>query len=141
MSRWPRELAAWRTDPTHNHAPGGESVTQGAERSGVALERILDGLDSGLGPGFGDAGTRSPVLGYADQHVGGPGDMTDGVHEPWAVIVAHDGILRLVLMRLLDISLDHYWALPFALCGITVVEVRAGKARLRAHNLADHLPA
>ena len=41
VSRWPRELAAWRTDPTHHHAPGGESVTHGAERSGAALERIL----------------------------------------------------------------------------------------------------
>ncbi len=140
-SRWPRELAEWRTDPVHHHAPGGESVTDGARRSGDALGRILDDLGSGLGSGFGDAGSRSPVLGYADQHVGGPGDVTDGLQEPWAVVVAHDGILRLVLMRLLDVTLDHYWALPFALCGISVVELRAGRARLRAHNLTDHLPA
>lgn len=140
-ARWPRELAAWRTDPVHHHAPGGESVIDGARRSGHALQRILDDIGSGLGTGFGDAGSRSPVLGYADQHVGGPGDVAEGIQEPWVVVVAHDGILRLVLMRLLDISLDHYWALPFALCGISVVEVRAGRARLRAHNLADHLPA
>ena len=140
MSRWPRELAAWRTDPLHHHAPGGESLTDGSRRAGIALEGILADVGSGLGSGFGDAGARSPVLGYADHHVGGPGDISDGIHEPWTLVVAHDGILRLVLMRLLDISLDHYWALPFALCGITVVEVRAGRARLRAHNLADHLP-
>ena len=29
--------------------------------------------------------------------------------------------------------------LPFALCGITVVEIRNGRPRLRLHNATDHL--
>jgi broad specificity phosphatase PhoE len=53
--------------------------------------------------------------------------------------VAHDGILRLMLMRLLGVSADRYWAFPFGLCCVTVVELRGGIARLRAHNLAEHL--
>ncbi len=61
--------------------------------------------------------------------------------EPWSIVVAHDGILRLVLMHLLRLPIEHYWALPFGLCSITVVELRSGRARLRAHNLDDHLPA
>ncbi len=73
--------------------------------------------------------------------VGGPADGVDIEHEPWAIVVAHDGVLRLVLMYLLGVSLEHYWALPFGLCSITVVEVRSGRARLRAHNIGDHLPA
>ena len=80
------------------------------------------------------------MLGYADPAAGGPAGRP---RQPWSrgrVVVAHDGILRLVLMHLLRISLDHYWALPFGLCAVTVVEIRSGRARLRAHNLGDHLP-
>jgi broad specificity phosphatase PhoE len=60
-------------------------------------------------------------------------------HDPWSITVAHDGILRLILLRLLDLPLERYWSFPFALCGISVVELRAGRARLRAHNLEEHL--
>ncbi len=80
------------------------------------------------------------MLGYVDTTSGGPADPVEPLSEPWALVVAHDGILRLVLMELLEISLDHYWALPFGLCAVTVVEIRSGRARLRAHNLSDHLP-
>ena len=56
-------------------------------------------------------------------------------------MVAHDGVLRLALMHLLGLPIEHYWALPFGLCSVTVVELRSGRARLRAHNLGDHLTA
>jgi broad specificity phosphatase PhoE len=140
-ARWPMELAAWRTDPVRHHAPGGEALADAATRAGAAVERILGDLGSGLGAMPEGSVPRSPVLGYADPRVGGPGDVPDAEIEPWAIVVAHDGILRLVLMHLLGVSVEHYWALPFGLCSITVVELRAGRARLRAHNLADHLPA
>ena len=70
----------------------------------------------------------------------GPGAApTVDEHDPWSITVAHDGILRLVVLRLLDLPLERYWSFPFALCGITVIELRDGRARLRAHNLEAHL--
>jgi broad specificity phosphatase PhoE len=139
-ARWPAELAAWRTDPEHHHAPGGEPLQAADARAAGAVARILADLGSGLGPPPPGSVPRSPVLGYADPAVGGPGDVPDIEIEPWAIVAAHDGILRLVLMQLLRMSTEHYWALPFGLCSITIVELRSGRARLRAHNLADHLP-
>ena len=32
-----------------------------------------------------------------------------------------------------------FWTFSFALCGLTVVEFRGGRAVLRAHNLTEHL--
>jgi broad specificity phosphatase PhoE len=43
------------------------------------------------------------------------------------------------LLALLDLPLERFWTLPFALCGITVVEIRNGRPRLRLHNATDHL--
>jgi broad specificity phosphatase PhoE len=42
-------------------------------------------------------------------------------------------------MDLLGVPLERFWAFPFGLCSITIVELRNGIARLRAHNLSDHL--
>ena len=72
---------------------------------------------------------RSQVLGYADM----PAD------EPWSIIVGHDGVFKVALLALLDMPLARFWTLPFALCGITVVEIRNGRPRLRLHNATDHL--
>jgi len=55
------------------------------------------------------------------------------------VAVAHDGLLRLLLLDVLGLPRSAFWSFPFALCGVTIVELRSGVARLRAHNLADHL--
>ncbi|MFN8620454.1 MAG: histidine phosphatase family protein [Chloroflexota bacterium] len=134
-ARYATELAAWRRDPVHHHAPGGESLQEASVRAGRAAERLLDALRVAVEAVPPPAVPRPPtghVLGYAR-----PG--ADGEPWPWLVAVAHDGLLRLVLLDLLGVSLDAYWSFPFALCGVTIVEVRAGVARLRAHNLADHL--
>src|SRR5438552_1008955 len=90
------------------------------------LGRLLADLDS---EGALGSGGRSPVLGYADE----PGD------DPWGVIVGHDGVFKVVLLALLDLPLSRFWLLPFALCGITVVEIRGGRPRLRLLNSTDHL--
>jgi broad specificity phosphatase PhoE len=126
--RWPGELAAWRRDPAVHHAPGGEAVVDAAGRARAALERIVADLAAAAGAA-GPAIARSPVPGY-----GGP--PTD---QPWAVVVAHDGVLRLVLLALLELPLTAYWRFPFVLCGLTVVEIGPGGAMLRAHDLAEHL--
>jgi probable phosphoglycerate mutase len=105
--RWPHELAAWRDDPLHNHAPGGESLPDGLARVQAARETIL------------------------------AGEATD---EPtWAIVVAHDGILRLLMLDLLGIGVEHFWSFPLSLAAITVVDVSGDVAQLRAHNLDAHL--
>ena len=102
-------LAAWRSDPTRASAPGGEPLLDVAARVRAGLRDVLKDLA-----------------------------RADG-GEPWAVVVAHDGVLRLVLLSLLGVPYERFWSFPFALCAITVVEVRDGGTALRAHNLADHL--
>jgi probable phosphoglycerate mutase len=144
-ARWPDELARWRHDPLHHHAPGGESLEDASARAGRAIGRMLADVGSGLHatPVVGASETaasaaNAPVLGYGVPP--GPGAApTVATHDPWSIVVAHDGILRLVLLRLLGLPLDHYWSFPFALCAVSVVEVRGGRARLRAHNLEEHL--
>jgi probable phosphoglycerate mutase len=125
-------LAGWRRDPTQVNAPGGERLVEAAARAEEALATILSALEAerleaaDAPPGRGDA---SPVSGYASPAGG----------HPWAVVVAHDGIFRLGLLALLGLPLDRFWSFPFVLCGISVVELRGGRASLVAHNLAAHL--
>jgi broad specificity phosphatase PhoE len=102
-------LAAWRRDPTSASAPGGEPLADAAARVRAGIEALLALL----------AGSPSS--------------------EPWAVVVAHDGILRLVVLDALELPLARFWSLPFGLCAVSVLEIRDGRASLRAHNLADHL--
>ncbi len=134
---WPQELDRWRHDPLHQHAPGGESLEEASVRAGRALDRMLADVGSHLGVPA-THGTGGATVPSADAP--GPGAApTIDAHDPWSITVAHDGILRLVVLRLLDLPLERYWSIPFALCGITIVEIRAGRARLRAHNLEAHL--
>lgn len=150
-SRWPTELAAWRRTPHLSHAPGGESLRQAADRVDAALERVVAALPRLTPTGY----VYDPVPGYVpsptESSAGEPiAIRKEGSHverampssggaEPWAVVVAHDGIFRLTLMSVLGIGIDRFWSLPFVLTGITVVTLHEGVAALRAHNLSDHL--
>ena len=58
---------------------------------------------------------------------------------PWTLVVGHDGIFKVAVLALLGLPLDRFWAFPWGLTGISVVELVAGRAVLRAHNLTDHL--
>jgi probable phosphoglycerate mutase len=111
--RYPVEYAAWRADPSRAQAPGGESLAAASERAARALARSLDDL------GAGD--TAMPGA--------------------WAIVVAHDGLLRLMLLRALgfDPIGPGFWAFPFDSCAITVVELANGTAALRCHNAGEHL--
>ncbi len=133
-ARWPDELAAWRDDPVHNHAPGGESVPEALRRARKAHSMII-----GRDPVTPAAGTSrepaEPVLGYA--HTSKSGAASPG----WAIIVAHDGILRLLMLDLLGIGSEHFWSFPLALASVSVLDLSAGVVRLRAHNLDEHITA
>jgi broad specificity phosphatase PhoE len=125
-SRYGPQLAEWRRDPAHHYAPGGESLQHGAARVAASMGEIQAALLRVDPPA---PSTTDPVLGYGAANA----------LWPWAIVVAHDGILRLALLQLLGVPLEAYWSFPFALCAATIVELRDGRARLRAHNLAEHL--
>jgi broad specificity phosphatase PhoE len=109
--RWPAELAGWQADPVHHHAPGGESLRDGMARVGSGLEMIL-------------------------------ADDTTVAHEtPWSIVVAHDGILRLLILDLLGIGIDRFWSFPLSLAGVSVLDLSGPAAQLRAHNLDAHVTA
>jgi probable phosphoglycerate mutase len=125
-ARWGDVLEGWRTDPLAAWAPGGEALAEVDLRVRVALRQLLEELAEGAAP---SKGTRSQVLGYD----------TLAPDEPWSIVVGHDGVFKVALLALLDLPLARFWILPFALCGITIVEIRNGRPRLRLHNATDHL--
>lgn len=144
-SRWPNALAAWRRTPASSHAPGGEPLVDAAERVRRGLGEILSGFlrrpetgRHGITPSDESAATSHPVY---DPVPGYPSAVPQGdaLPEPWGLLVAHDGVFRLVLINLLGMPLERFWSFPFNLAAITVVALHEGVAALRAHNLTDHL--
>jgi probable phosphoglycerate mutase len=130
-TRWATELAAWRRTPAQSHAPGGEPLRDAQRRVASGIAEVLGAVPRTRE--VGSPGSYSPVPGYpggADQSV---------LRDPWAVLVAHDGVFRVLLLTLLDVPLERFWSFPFNLCAITVVALREGVATLRAHNLSEHL--
>lgn len=119
-------LAGWRAEPLLHHAPGGESLRDAVKRVRPALASVLAALAAASD---GSTPATSPVLGYG----------TGGRSDPWAIVVGHDGVFRIVLLALFNLPLDRFWLFPFAQCGITVVDFRGGRPGLRAHNLDAHL--
>jgi len=134
-ARYPEQLAAWRDDPMHNHAPGGESLRDALERAQQARLTIL-AADAGQSTVNAEASRApaEPVLGYEHGHRSHRGPT-------WAIVVAHDGILRLLMLDLLGVDIDRFWSFPLALAGVTVLDLTAEMVRLRAHNLDEHIAA
>lgn len=136
-TRWADELAAWRRAPAENHAPGGEPLRDAAERVAAGLAQITATLapapDEGAPAEPLSAARYDPVPGYP------AGAGASVLSDPWAVVVAHDGIFRLALLALLQVPIERFWSFPFNLCAISVVALRGGMATLRAHNLSEHL--
>lgn len=119
-------LAAWRRDPSAANAPGGERLVDVRRRVIPGLAALLDRLAAG------PAGPRSLTTAGGYPPAASPGS-------PWSLLVGHDGVFKVTLLALLDLPLERFWAFPFAMCGLSVVEIRDGIAVLRAHNLTDHL--
>jgi broad specificity phosphatase PhoE len=143
--RYGRELDGWRRDPLHHHAPGGESLLQALERARRARRIIwahmaVAGTVTGASGRSGDgpsepAEPAEPVLGYER---GRSRSLASAVAStPWALVVAHDGILRLLLLDALDLPVSAYWSVPFQLASVTVLDVSSDLVRLRGHNIAE----
>ena len=114
---------------------GGESLADALVRARVAARAILGEAEPVVPDD--DAVGRAPaepVLGYERTFAGG--DVP-----AWAVVVAHDGVLRLLMLDLLGIGLEHFWSFPLALASVSVLDLGAGVVRLRAHNLDEHIVA
>jgi probable phosphoglycerate mutase len=134
-ARWSTELAAWRSTPVLAHAPGGEALRAAAMRVRSALGEVIGELAAAseiVADSAGSVLAYDPVPGYASYASSGP-------REPWALVVAHDGIFRLALINLLAVPLERFWHFPFNLAAITVVQLHGSVAALRAHNLSEHL--
>ena len=126
QERYRDQLATWRRDPLAAWAPGGESLPEVEARVRPALEALLAPLARAGVPGTLD---RPQVAGYRE---------TTPEH-PWSVLVAHDGVFKVLLLTLFGLPLDRFWMWMSDLCGISVIEFRGGRAVLRAHNLTEHL--
>lgn len=127
-ARYAETLAAWRRRPWETVAPGGETLPDVALRVRPALAAALTTMAHGRAAGTLD---RSQVAGYGDA----------APTHPWSVVVGHDGVFKIVLLTLFDLPLERFWMWSMDLCGISVIEFRAGRPVLRAHNVTDHLAA
>jgi broad specificity phosphatase PhoE len=125
-TRYGDSLAGWRRWPVTVCAPGGETLPQVRARAEASLSTLLGQMADGTSPGTMD---RHQVLGY------GP---TGPDRRRWSLIVGHGGIFRVVACVLLDLPLEHFWNFDFGLGAISVVEIRAGRAVMRALNLESH---
>ena len=119
-------LAAWRRTPTIAWAPGGERLAAVRERVAPALTDLLAELAAAGRPGSIGA---PQVAGYRDR-------VPD---QPWTILVGHDGVFKVVLLTLFGLPLERFWMWSSELCGISIVEIRAGRPVVRAMNLTEHL--
>jgi broad specificity phosphatase PhoE len=130
-TRWGDVLATWRRRPLDAWAPGGESIPAVQARVRGSLAELIGRLAAAGGPkpAPGAIVDRSPVAGY----------QPDDLDQPWSVVVGHDGVFKVLLLTLFDLPLERFWMWSFDLCGLTVIELRNGRAVLRAVNLTEHL--
>ena len=68
-------------------------------------------------------------------------DVDTAIEPAWTMVVAHDGVLRLLMLDLLGIAIEHFWSFPLTLASVSVFELGGGVVRLRAHNLDAHVAA
>ena len=132
---WPEEIAGWRRDPVRTFAPGGESLVEVDRRVRSALSAVIDGL----------AHASSTSLSAADASAlaGSPAPATPSFYDPhagpWTLLVGHDGAFKVALLALLGLPLDRFWTFTQATTGIAVLDIRNGRAVLRAWNRTEHL--
>ena len=129
---WPTEIAGWRRDPVRSFAPGGESLIDVDRRVRAALVGVVERLEraSVAVPQAGAPGAAAgpTAASFYDPHAG-----------PWIVLVGHDGAFKVALLALLGLPLDRFWTFTQTTTGIAVLDIRNGRAVLRAWNRTEHL--
>lgn len=138
-ARYPEQLAGWLADPMHHRPPGGEALSAAGQRAVETLDVILGPRPSQAPATDGDrpaddVALRARLL--LDDDL-----VARGSRPPWSIVVAHDGILRLLALTLLRVGLEHYWSLPFAVAALSIIDLTDGVVRLRCHNHDEHLAA
>ncbi len=133
---WPEQIAGWRRDPVRVFAPGGESLIEVEGRVRVALAKVIQRLEraseasADAAPAAGPSATVPGQLApsFYDPHAG-----------PWTILVGHDGAFKVALLVLLGLPLNRFWTFTQTTTGIAVIDVRNGRAVLRAWNRTEHL--
>jgi len=132
---WPEEIAGWRRDPVRTFAPGGESLVEVDQRVRAALSVVIDGLARAASTAAADADASAVA--------GSPAAATPSFYDPhagpWTLLVGHDGAFKVALLALLGLPLDRFWTFTQATTGIAVLDIRNGRAVLRAWNRTEHL--
>ena len=59
--------------------------------------------------------------------------------EDSVVVVAHDSVNRALMLQLLDQPLAAYWRLLFEPCGVSEIDIVAGRVQVRRLNETVHL--
>lgn len=154
-AHYPRQLQGWLEDPTHHHAPGGESFPAAFERAERALVDIRSPQAVIAAEPPVAALVRAPRRPPRPSSSSAapsvrPSDLVLGYERPshapstwpeWGIVVTHDGILRCLTLALLHLPLEHVWSFPFWPAAISVLDLGLGVPRFRAHNLDEHLSA
>ncbi len=119
-------LAGWRRRPTETWAPGGEPLRDVRDRVAAGLADLLGDLAAAGTPGS----IVAPQVG---------GYELGATSHPWTILVGHDGVFKVTLLTLFDLPLERFWIWSSDLCGISIIEFRAGRPVARALNLTEHL--
>ena len=153
-ARYPETIAGWRREPTVVHAPGGESLAEADARARAALDRVVaelaaaprDSAADATAPGGRTASRPGSATTAGSPPSAAPPDAAVpsfyGPHAgPWTILVGHDGIFKVVLLALLGLPLERFWSFTQATAGIAVIDLRNGRAVVRAWNRTEHLAA
>lgn len=137
-TRYPETIAGWRREPTRFHAPGGESLAEADARARAALDRVVGELAAAAGI---DPGGLDPVSPGPGGPAAPPAPRSFYAHHagPWTILVGHDGVFKVVLMALLGLPLERFWSFTQATTGIAIIDLRNGRAVVRAWNRTEHL--
>ena len=126
--RWGDVLATWRRRPLEAWAPGGESIPDVVSPAPAGARRRSSAKLAAAGvPGTLD---RPQVAGYRES----PDARSRGRSSSVTT-----GVFKVLLLTLFDLPLERFWMWSFDLCGIGVIEFRAGRPLVRAMNLTEHL--
>ena len=121
--RYPVQLAAWRADPLHHHAPGGEPL-------GAAMSRAREALD--VHPRAGPPRTTHPTAGPTrrrSRSSATSASSADRDARPGPSSSATTACCGCCSCGLLGVPIEHFWSFPFALAARSASSTSAAHRR------------